>query len=164
MQFTNEQFDAFRKDFKEALKDVGAKYGVAINPKHITYNSMDGSFVMKVEVTNVSEEQVGLDADQVEFEKHCAAFGLKKSDYKRVFTISGHNYELIGLKPSAHKNPCRIRDTRSGATYVCAVSYLIPPTNKHRCKYCGNWVDGTNEDELCDECKETFGHSLYSEL
>lgn len=37
-------------------------------------------------------------------------------------------------------------------------------TSKHICKYCGNIVEGEYEDLLCDECREIFGHSLYSEL
>jgi len=38
------------------------------------------------------------------------------------------------------------------------------PRGKHSCKYCGNIAEGTHEDLLCGECRETFGHSLYSEL
>ena len=43
-------------------------------------------------------------------------------------------------------------------------NYGEVPAGKHICKYCGNMVDGDYEDELCDECKQLFGHSLYSEL
>lgn len=35
---------------------------------------------------------------------------------------------------------------------------------KHYCKYCGNIAEGENEDVLCEDCKQLFGHSLYSEL
>lgn len=34
----------------------------------------------------------------------------------------------------------------------------------HICKYCGEIVNGTDEDVLCSECRETFGHAFYSEL
>ena len=34
----------------------------------------------------------------------------------------------------------------------------------HYCKYCGELVLGDNEDLLCQECRELFGHSFYSEL
>lgn len=43
-------------------------------------------------------------------------------------------------------------------------STLTDITDKHVCKYCGNIVEGEYEDLLCDECREIFGHSLYSEL
>jgi len=38
------------------------------------------------------------------------------------------------------------------------------PRGKHSCKYCGGIAEGTHEDLLCSECRETFGHALYSEL
>ena len=34
----------------------------------------------------------------------------------------------------------------------------------HNCKYCGQLVEGSYEDLLCGDCRESFGHSLYSEL
>lgn len=37
--------------------------------------------------------------------------------------------------------------------------------HSHRCKYCGNIVhDSTNEDILCGECIDMFGHIYYSML
>lgn len=36
--------------------------------------------------------------------------------------------------------------------------------NKHLCGYCYSIVNGTDEDVLCNECRELFGHSLFSEL
>ena len=38
------------------------------------------------------------------------------------------------------------------------------PRGKHICKYCFGIAEGTYADLLCEECRETFGHSLYSEL
>lgn len=35
---------------------------------------------------------------------------------------------------------------------------------KHLCKYCGELAQGEYEDLLCKDCRETFGHSFYSEL
>lgn len=35
----------------------------------------------------------------------------------------------------------------------------------HICPYCGEYNNTPlREDELCDNCKMTFGHSFYSEL
>lgn len=36
--------------------------------------------------------------------------------------------------------------------------------DKHTCKYCGGIAEGTCKDILCEDCKECFGHTLYSEL
>ena len=34
----------------------------------------------------------------------------------------------------------------------------------HWCMYCGELVEGSDEDILCEECEMTFGHSRYSQL
>jgi ribosomal protein L37AE/L43A len=37
--------------------------------------------------------------------------------------------------------------------------------DEHLCPYCRkNKVKDPNEDRLCGECSEMFGHSFYSEL
>lgn len=38
------------------------------------------------------------------------------------------------------------------------------PRDKHICKYCGYIAEGTYDELLCKECREIFGHSLFSEL
>lgn len=38
------------------------------------------------------------------------------------------------------------------------------PKGYHRCKYCDWIAEGDFEDLLCSDCRESFGHSLYSEL
>jgi hypothetical protein len=38
------------------------------------------------------------------------------------------------------------------------------PRGKHTCKYCGQIAEGTFADLLCEACRSTFGHSLFSEL
>ena len=38
------------------------------------------------------------------------------------------------------------------------------PNDTHACKYCGGTAEGAYEDLLCADCREMFGHSLYSEL
>jgi len=32
------------------------------------------------------------------------------------------------------------------------------------CKYCGEDNESPDENLLCSDCRETFGHSLFSEL
>lgn len=34
----------------------------------------------------------------------------------------------------------------------------------HICKYCGGIADGIDENILCSECREDFGHAFFSEL
>lgn len=44
------------------------------------------------------------------------------------------------------------------------IAKLALKSKIHRCKYCGDIVDGKERDRLCDECREFFGHTYYSEL
>jgi poly-D-alanine transfer protein DltD len=41
---------------------------------------------------------------------------------------------------------------------------IATKSNHHRCKYCGSIADGKMSDLLCDNCREVFGHTFYSEL
>lgn len=38
------------------------------------------------------------------------------------------------------------------------------PRGKHSCRYCGGIAEGTHSDLLCKDCREDFGHALFSEL
>ena len=41
---------------------------------------------------------------------------------------------------------------------------IVPAKGHHRCKYCGSIAEGSDRNLLCEDCRELFGHSLYSEL
>lgn len=34
----------------------------------------------------------------------------------------------------------------------------------HICKFCGGVANGVDDDVLCAECRELFGHAFFSEL
>jgi hypothetical protein len=34
----------------------------------------------------------------------------------------------------------------------------------HICQYCGEVAEGTYEEVLCQDCRDTFGHAFYYEL
>jgi len=40
----------------------------------------------------------------------------------------------------------------------------IDVSRGNKCKYCGSPNGSLDKDVLCKECRETFGHSFYSEL
>lgn len=44
------------------------------------------------------------------------------------------------------------------------VKKIASKKTHHRCKYCQGIADGKLSDLLCDNCRETFGHTLFSEL
>lgn len=37
-------------------------------------------------------------------------------------------------------------------------------TALHKCKYCGEFTKGADENVLCEDCRMTFGHTFFSEL
>lgn len=41
---------------------------------------------------------------------------------------------------------------------------LIPQKRINRCKYCSEHTDSQDPNILCPNCRETFGHSFFSEL
>jgi len=71
-----------------------------------------------------------------------------------VYTLSGYGItnenavEYVKLKHSDVKEILGVTSTRG----------------KHICRYCGSIAKGKEEDRLCDECRNVFGHSFYSEL
>ena len=48
--------------------------------------------------------------------------------------------------------------------YGYKVIKFMEKSRSHICKYCGDIVEGTEEDLLCEACREDFGHAFYSEL
>ena len=44
------------------------------------------------------------------------------------------------------------------------VTEVVDAKNHHICGYCNGIAEGDMEDLLCRDCRELFGHTLYSEL
>ena len=124
MKMTKENLKAFRADFKDAVKELEAKYGVKVTITNIHYS--DNDFHTKMEVVNaVTDDGKKVDRDKVEFERDCIYFGLKKSDYLREVHLYGRNgtYILYGVKTNARKNNMKIRD-QYGKAYVCPMEMI----------------------------------------
>lgn len=41
---------------------------------------------------------------------------------------------------------------------------IVNGSDHHICKYCGSVASGSDEDMLCDDCAELFGHRFFCEL
>jgi len=41
---------------------------------------------------------------------------------------------------------------------------IIESTKEHFCKYCGQVAEGKDKNVLCQECRECFGHTFFTEL
>ena len=44
------------------------------------------------------------------------------------------------------------------------ISKVYDARTHHLCKYCGGIADGIDENILCQECREDFGHAFFTEL
>lgn len=166
MEITKSTLRNFRTDFQEAVKDLEKKYGIVIEIKGMTYRPND--FSMKILVQNGNSKE---DVAKATFEKYCRQFGLSPYDYGREFTDNGVIYQIIGIDPNRRKNCIIVRAVKTGTQYVCKPEVIPSLATKsktllesHHCKYCGQLTPGDNEDELCPECQEDFGHTYYSEL
>jgi len=168
-----ETIKLIHKELQDAIDEIGKNHGFKrAGGSHITYS--DTGFTFKVE-TLFTEDENGttIDADRAAFETTCRAQGLSPEDYMKDVRVHGDPktvYRLIGINPRARKNTAIIQDIKTGKEYVCEPKALddikgnLLLKNYHRCGYCGKATYGSNTDELCRDCKETFGHSLFSEL
>lgn len=44
------------------------------------------------------------------------------------------------------------------------ITKIVDSNTHHLCKYCGGIAKGIDEDVLCADCRELFGHAFFSEL
>lgn len=69
-----------------------------------------------------------------------------------------------------HREYCLRRETfielakKSTAFKDHKVVDVVDGNTHHICKYCGEIAEGTDENVLCSECRELFGHTFYHEL
>ena len=167
-----ETIKVIMNDLEEAVKAVGEKHQFAI-PDGVRIRYSDTGFTFSTDAVftaNVSGDEI--DAEKAMFDEHCVKHGLKPDDYGKTVHVMGdaaNRYEICGIKPKARKNAVKIRHTQTGKIYVAPAAILrdenwVSLIDSHKCKYCGARARGSDEDLLCDNCRELFGHTYYSEL
>lgn len=112
MEFNKKEFDNFRKDLQEALKEIEEKYQVKIKSNNIKYTDID----FKIDLT-VLKNQEGFDAEKEKFEKYCVMYGFKKEHYKNKITLQNKQFEFVGFNINKPKNSCSIREIGTGKLY-----------------------------------------------
>lgn len=115
MEFNKVNFEAFRNDAKEALREVAEKYDVEISFGNISYT--DFEFDLKMHVAKRGDEDT--DMSQLKFERECMYYGFKKEDYNKEFIMDGKKFRFVGFNTRARKNVCQILCLADGKTYVC---------------------------------------------
>ena len=98
-------------------------------------------------------------------EKDTIKFGDKETDYtyKRAisFTIP-ISYDQVLRRKSIIVTLLKKEKGTEQLTIDNAEFYDL--SKFHLCHYCGAVAVGTYEDLLCCDCRQTFGHALFSEL
>ena len=112
MEMNKKNFDNFRRESEEALKEVAKKYGVEVKAGKISYSTFD--FTLQLKATNVIE---GVNVEQEKFNRECRIYGFEESDYKSIVILHDKEFELVGFNPRSPKNCCSIREVATGKTY-----------------------------------------------
>lgn len=112
MKFNKVEFNNFRNDLKDAVKELESKYNVKIDPENISFSHLE--FTLKLKVVKHEE---GIDVDKEKFEKECRYYGFSKEHYKASFVVQGKEYKLVGFNSRSPKNNCSILEVCSGKTY-----------------------------------------------
>lgn len=93
-------FEAFRKDTENALKELQTKYGVEIKAGNIRYD--ETSFTMQLKVTRAD-----VDVQKQEFMNnllYMKAYGFSEDDYLAEFRDKNRTCTIIGFKPGNKYN------------------------------------------------------------
>lgn len=107
------QLDMLRDAITKALKEVGAELGVSMAGGNISYAPDGKSCSVKVEVKRIIG---GVEHDPMaeDWNQYCKLFGFEPGDRGRVFVSRGSRYQIIGLKPSAHRYPVQTKRLPDG--------------------------------------------------
>lgn len=92
MKIDNANLQLFRRDFKNAVKELEAKYGVQIDLQKITYDA--NSFKATMQVDNLSEN--GIPAETQFALDNYPDF---KKAYLKSFVDGRHTYKVVGYQP-----------------------------------------------------------------
>lgn len=111
MNFTDSEFDAFRRDLKQATAELCEKYKIKLTDSKITYGPVEFDMKLKFQ-----KNEDGINAEEINFSMECFRYGFKPSDYMRSFEHLGAEYEFIGFDTSAKKYNCLVRDLSTGVT------------------------------------------------
>lgn len=128
MEFTKQEFAAFRQEAEKALKGLEDKFKVKIRCGNIKYDT--NTFKLTLDVT-----KDGVDVQKEEFETYCTWFGFKPEDYGREFVMDGVTYRIVGFRLSAKVNNALIQAVDTEKKYSTTVSNV---------KACMHYEEGAN--------------------
>lgn len=99
-------FEEFRKDVSDALKQVCNKYNLQLELKNIRYDNVH----LDLAATFNDKGKDG-DADYNLFCNYCKLYGLTPSDYNKKIIIKGETYYLCGFANKARKYKAIVKNS-----------------------------------------------------
>lgn len=117
--FTKIEFESLRKEAELALASIAEKYNCEVHAGNITYSDVSATLSVKFD----SKGPGDISAEQNLFNAYCTRYGFKSEDYRKHFTMNGHDYTLVGFNIKARKNFCIVE--RDGKEFVCAPEMLM---------------------------------------
>ena len=109
---TKEALDALMEDLKEVLAPVGARHGIPLSLRRVSY---DGVSVTIVLTGKPNEDPVEADErDRSAFATLAPFYGLDADDYQRRFQFGGRDWTIIGFNANAPKYPLVARCAATG--------------------------------------------------
>jgi len=124
MEFTNQEFKSFRKDFDKTMGSLAEKYALAITSGNISYGTDEFSMKIKCMKTDCG------DINKKEFENYCMVLGLMPGDYKSEFMFKGAKYVLEALSVRSSKYPCICTMVGNGKSYKFPVDIVKEALSK----------------------------------
>lgn len=104
MEFNNQTFTQFRKDLKDAVKDLEKKYNITVNDGQISYDDYEFSMTLKVKKNLTASET----------KERYANFPL----YGKTFVDGRHSFKVVGYKPNTKYSVVCERDDGKSMLYT----------------------------------------------
>ena len=112
-----------REKVEAFVQDLANEYGISPQVGRVTYGSDFAR--MKVEFGSLTESGVPA------FIQDGAKFGIKASDYNRVFTaFDGKEYQIVGVRPRARKRPVIIKRLTDCKEFASSLRQALIASNR----------------------------------
>ena len=105
-----------REAVEDALKPVTAKLGIEIVAGSGTFTST--SFRFKVEALVKAADGTVETQERLSFRAMAHVYGLSVDDLDKTFVCRGEEYQIIGLRARARRNPIEVKRLRDGKVFV----------------------------------------------
>lgn len=119
-----------REKVEAFVQDLANEYGLSPQVGRVTYSNDFAR--MKVEFEEmVDTGQSDIPTVPISFINDGAKFGIKASDYNRVFTaFDGKEYQIVGVRPRARKRPVLIKRLSDGKEFASSLRQALIASNR----------------------------------